>query len=63
MEIWPGDGARNAAIQKNALLETGRSIIDGTVLTETPIAQDVKTPVKDAFVPMLIQDRADEKSS
>lgn len=33
----------------------GYSIIDGVLLTETSIAKDVKTPVKEAFIPGIIQ--------
>ena len=47
--------------QSRRICLNGISIIDGTVLTETPIAQDVKTPVKDAFVPRLIQGQSRRK--
>lgn len=33
----------------------GYSIIDGVLLSETSIAQDVKTPVKEAYIPGIIQ--------
>ncbi|MCD8084308.1 MAG: four-carbon acid sugar kinase family protein [Clostridiales bacterium] len=36
----------------------GHSIIDGTILTETPIAQDIKTPVKNCYVPELIREQS-----
>lgn len=32
----------------------GFSIIDGVILTETPVAYDVKTPVRDCYVPSII---------
>ena len=47
--------------QSRRICLNGISIIDGTVLTETPIAQDVKTPVKDAFIPRLIQGQSRRK--
>lgn len=33
----------------------GFSIIDGVILTETPVAKDVKTPVRECYVPELIR--------
>lgn len=47
--------------QSRRICLNGISIIDGTVLTDTPIARDVKTPVKDAFVPRLIQGQTRRK--
>lgn len=41
--------------QSRRICLNGISVIDGTVLTETPVSCDVKTPVRDAFVPRLIQ--------
>lgn len=32
----------------------GFSVIDGVILTETPVAHDVKTPVRDCYVPSII---------
>ncbi len=40
--------------QSNRICVGGYSIIDGVLLTETPVAQDVKTPVKECYVPSLI---------
>lgn len=39
----------------------GYSIIDGILLTETSVAQDVKTPVKEAYIPRLIQSQSKRK--
>ena len=36
------------------ILVGGFSVIDGVALTRTPAAQDVRTPVKECFVPRLI---------
>lgn len=47
--------------QSRRICLNGISIIDGTVLTETSIARDVKTPVRDAFVPRLIQGQSRRK--
>lgn len=36
----------------------GYSVIDGTILTETPVVNDVKTPVKECYVPELIRSQS-----
>lgn len=41
--------------QSRRICVGGYSIIDGVILTETPVAQDVKTPVKECYVPALVQ--------
>lgn len=40
--------------QSNRILIGGYSIIDGVALTNTPVAQDVRTPVKENYVPRLL---------
>lgn len=40
--------------QSNRICVGGYSIIDGVLLTETSVAHDVKTPVKECYVPALL---------
>ena len=35
----------------------GHSVIDGVILTETCVAEDVKTPVRECYVPNLVEDQ------
>lgn len=36
----------------------GHSVIDGVILTETCVAEDVKTPVRECYVPNLVEDQS-----
>lgn len=47
--------------QSKRICVGGYSIIDGVILTETPVANDVKTPVKKSFVPDLIKSQTKRK--
>lgn len=40
--------------QSRRILVGGYSIIDGTALISTPVAQDVRTPVKENYIPRLL---------
>lgn len=44
--------------QSRRICVGGFSIIDGVILTETPVAHDVKAPVKECFVPNLVQQQS-----
>ena len=54
-----GDGAAAVVVpampQSRRILVGGYSVIDGVVLSQTPVAQDVLTPVREAYVPDLLQ--------
>ncbi|PJG84453.1 four-carbon acid sugar kinase family protein [Conservatibacter flavescens] len=41
--------------QSKRILVGGYSMIDGVALTNTPVAQDVRTPVKEVYIPKLLQ--------
>lgn len=41
--------------QSRRILVGGYSVIDGVALINTPVAQDVRTPVKENYVPRLLQ--------
>lgn len=41
--------------QSKRILVGGYSIIDGVALIRTPVAQDVRTPVKENFIPKLLK--------
>lgn len=41
--------------QSKRILVGGYSIIDGTALIKTPVAQDVRTPVKENHIPRLLE--------
>nr|WP_288641490.1 four-carbon acid sugar kinase family protein [uncultured Anaerobutyricum sp.] len=41
--------------QSRRILVGGYSVIDGTALINTPVAQDVRTPVKENYIPRLLQ--------
>ncbi|MCP1102144.1 uncharacterized protein YgbK (DUF1537 family) [Aequitasia blattaphilus] len=47
--------------QSRRILVGGYSIIDGVALINTPVAQDVKTPVKENFVPKLLSGQTKRK--
>lgn len=47
--------------QSKRICVGGYSIIDGVILTETPVAKDVKTPVKESFVLDLISKQTKRK--
>lgn len=41
--------------QSRRILVGGYSVIDGVALINTPVAQDVRTPVKENFIPRLLE--------
>ena len=41
--------------QSRRILVGGYSVIDGVALINTPVAQDVRTPVKENYIPRLLQ--------
>ena len=41
--------------QSRRILVGGYSVIDGVALINTPVAQDVRTPVKESYIPRLLQ--------
>lgn len=43
--------------QSRRILVGGYSVIDGTPLSNTPVAQDVRTPVKESYLPALLQNQ------
>ncbi|MBC5580934.1 four-carbon acid sugar kinase family protein [Anaerofilum sp. BX8] len=47
--------------QSRRILVGGYSVIDGVVLSQTPVAQDVLTPVREAYVPDLLQEQSKRK--
>jgi uncharacterized protein YgbK (DUF1537 family) len=47
--------------QSNRILIGGYSLIDGVPLSKTPVANDVKTPVMESFVPRLIASQTKNK--
>ena len=42
----------------NRICVGGHSVIDGVILTETSVAEDVKTPVRECYVPRLIESQS-----
>lgn len=40
--------------QSRRILVGGYSVIDGVALINTPVAQDVRTPVKESYIPKLL---------
>lgn len=57
MDVLPEDTIAivvPAMPQSRRILVGGYSVIDGVALTNTPVAQDVRTPVKEVYVPDLI---------
>ncbi len=47
--------------QSRRILVGGYSVIDGVALTKTPVAQDVRTPVKEGHIPTLLQSQTRRK--
>lgn len=47
--------------QSKRILVGGYSIIDGVALINTPVAQDVRTPVTENFIPRLLQGQTKRK--
>lgn len=47
--------------QSRRILVGGFSVIDGVALINTPVAQDVRTPVKENYVPRLLQGQTRRK--
>lgn len=46
--------------QSKRIVVGGFSIIDGVALVKTPVAQDVRTPVKENYVPKLLESQAQQ---
>ena len=49
--------------QSRRILVGGYSVIDGTALINTPVAQDVRTPVKENYIPRLLKSQTRRKVS
>lgn len=47
--------------QSRRILVGGYSVIDGTALINTPVAQDVRTPVRENYIPRLLAGQARRK--
>ena len=47
--------------QSKRILVGGYSVIDGTALINTPVAQDVRTPVKENYIPKLLASQTRRK--
>ena len=47
--------------QSRRILVGGYSVIDGVALINTPVAQDVRTPVKDNYIPRLLEGQTRRK--
>ncbi len=47
--------------QSKRICVGGYSLIDNVILTETPVANDVRTPVKESYVPSLLQKQTNRK--
>lgn len=47
--------------QSRRILVGGYSVIDGTALINTPVAQDVRTPVKENYIPRLLSGQTRRK--
>lgn len=47
--------------QAKRILAGGYSIIDGVVLTDTPAAMDVRTPVRECYIPKLLKEQSVRK--
>ena len=60
-----GDGAVAVVVpampQSRRILVGGYSIIDGAALINTPVAQDVRTPVKENYIPRLLSGQTRRK--
>lgn len=49
--------------QSRRILVGGYSVIDGVALINTPVAQDVRTPVKENYIPRLLESQTKRKVS
>lgn len=49
--------------QSRRILVGGYSVIDGVALINTPVAQDVRTPVKENYIPRLLQSQTKRQVS
>lgn len=49
--------------QSRRILVGGYSVIDGVALINTPVAQDVRTPVKENYIPRLLEGQTRRKVS
>lgn len=47
--------------QSRRILVGGYSVIDGTALINTPVAQDVRTPVRENYIPRLLEKQTKHK--
>ena len=47
--------------QSRRILVGGYSVIDGVALINTPVAQDVRTPVKENYIPRLLEGQTRRK--
>ena len=47
--------------QSRRILVGGFSVIDGVALINTPVAQDVRTPVKENYIPRLLEGQTNRK--
>ena len=47
--------------QSRRILVGGYSVIDGVALVNTPVAQDVRTPVTENYIPKLLADQAKQE--
>lgn len=60
-----GDGAVAVVVpampQSRRILVGGYSVIDGVALINTPVAQDVRTPVKENYIPRLLSGQTRRK--
>ena len=51
----------SAMPQSRRILVGGYSVIDGVALINTPVAQDVRTPVKENYIPRLLAEQTKRK--
>lgn len=47
--------------QSKRIVVGGYSVIDGVALSKTPVAQDVRTPVHECFIPRLLESQTSSK--
>ena len=47
--------------QSRRILVGGYSVIDGVALINTPVAQDVRTPVRENYIPRLLEGRREDR--
>lgn len=48
--------------QSRRIVVGGYSVIDGTALSETPVAKDVRTPVTESYIPALLENQTKRKT-